>query len=91
MKSHNLNDHYFTVILANVQAIMNLDADGILLWEATMRNTTTVDAVNGAPPLSGLFPILIQLLSENLDLLGSITSLLRSYYILDAPKVLQVG
>lgn len=60
------------------------------LWEAALQNAMTLDSVNGGPTLLSLFPILVKLLSENLDLLGSITGVMRSYFVLDAPKILQV-
>lgn len=69
---------------------MNLDDDGLSLWLTALRNTLTLTSVNGAPALFDLFPQALELLSTNLDLLGKITSIIESYFLLDAPAILQV-
>lgn len=63
--------------------------DGLELWRVTLQNAAGLNNINGSPLLQ-LFPIAITLLSENLDLLGSITAIVKSYLVLDAPIVLQV-
>ncbi|KAH8106154.1 ARM repeat-containing protein [Cristinia sonorae] len=70
-------------------AIQQLDADGLNLWLISVQNATTIEAVNGAPGLVELFPLIIHLLSNNLDLLGRIISIAESYFLLDAPRLLQ--
>lgn len=70
--------------------IINLDEDGLNLWLAALRNTLTLASVNGAPALLDLFPQALLLLSTNLDLLGKTTSIIESYFLLDAPALLQV-
>lgn len=73
-----------------MQVIINLDEDGLNLWLAALRNTLTLASVNGAPALLDLFPQALLLLSTNLDLLGKTTSIIESYFLLDAPALLQV-
>ncbi|TCD64327.1 hypothetical protein EIP91_004237 [Steccherinum ochraceum] len=70
-------------------AISQLDEDGLALWLIALQNTTTLDSVNGAPGLGELFPLAIHLLGNNLDLLGKIVSIVESYTLLDAPRLLQ--
>ncbi|RDB22808.1 Importin-11 [Hypsizygus marmoreus] len=70
-------------------AIINLDEDGLNLWLTALRNTLTLTSVNGAPALFDLFPFALELLSTNFDLLGKITSIIESYFLLDASGVLQ--
>ncbi|KAF9008940.1 armadillo-type protein [Cyathus striatus] len=67
-----------------------LDEDALNLWLAALRNTTVIGSVNGAPALSELLPQAISLLATNLDLLGRITDILESYFLLDAPGILQM-
>lgn len=73
------------------QNITSLDEGGLLLWQAALRNTITIDSVNGAPGLIEMFPLLVSLLEVNLDLLGKIIGLLESYFLLGAPLILQVN
>ncbi|PFH52845.1 hypothetical protein AMATHDRAFT_1887 [Amanita thiersii Skay4041] len=70
-------------------AISYLDDDGLTLWLSALRNTVTISNVNGAPALNELFPLALELLATNLDLLGKITSIIESYIILDALGILQ--
>ncbi|GLB33947.1 putative ARM repeat-containing protein [Lyophyllum shimeji] len=70
-------------------AITNLDDDALTLWLTALRNTLTLTSVNGAPALFDLFPVAVDLLSTNFDLLGKIISILESYFLLDAPGLLQ--
>lgn len=69
---------------------MHLDEDAIILWKAALHNAVSIEGANGVPGLIDLFPLAISLLSENLDLLGSVIMILESYYLLDASRVLQV-
>ncbi|KAG6903497.1 hypothetical protein C0995_005520 [Termitomyces sp. Mi166 len=71
------------------KAIINLDDDGLTLWLTSLRNTLTLSSVNGAPALFDLFPIAMDLLSSNFDLLGKTISIIESYFLLDAPGILQ--
>ncbi len=73
------------------QNIVQLDADGLNLWLAALRNTTAIVAVDGFTSLRDLFPQALQLLATNLDLLGSITGIMESYFLLDAIHILQVS
>ena len=70
---------------------MHLDQDAFILWQSALRNTTTIDGVNGAPGLVDLVPLLIQQLSSNLEVLGTIVHIVESYFLLDAPRILQVS
>ena len=56
-----------------------------------MRNTVTLDGVNGSPGYIELFPLVISLLAENLDLLGSISEIVESYILVDVTRVLSVS
>lgn len=71
--------------------IVNLDEDGLTLWLSALRNTVTMASVNGASALQDIFPEALALLSTNLDLLGSITRIIESYFLLDASHILRVG
>ncbi|KAI0776057.1 ARM repeat-containing protein [Trametes elegans] len=75
----------------NSPAQMHLDGDAFLLWQSALRNTTTIDGANGAPGLIDLVPLIIQQLSSNLDVLGTIVHIVESYILLDAPRILQLG
>ncbi|KAG5716692.1 Importin-11 [Termitomyces sp. T112] len=70
-------------------AIINLDDDGLTLWLSALQNTLTLSSVNGAPALFDLFPIAMNLLSTNFDLLGTTISIIESYFLLDASGILQ--
>ncbi|KAI0081841.1 ARM repeat-containing protein [Panus rudis PR-1116 ss-1] len=73
----------------NDESRAQLDEDALTLWKEALRNTTTVQAVNGNPGLIQLFPIIVGFLQTNLDLLQSITHVLESYYLLDSALILQ--
>ena len=70
--------------------IVHLDADGLTLWLNALRNTVTIASVNGDSALQDIFPQALALLSTNLDLLGSITRIIESYFLLDASHILRV-
>ncbi|KAI0832484.1 ARM repeat-containing protein [Trametes gibbosa] len=74
----------------NSPAQMHLDEDAFALWQAALRNTTTIDGLNGSPGLVDLVPLIIQQLSSNLDVLGTIVHIIESYILLDAPRILQM-
>ncbi len=68
-----------------------MDGDGLALWEVSLRNASSILPVtSNAPSLIGLLPGAIQLLGENLDLLGTVLSIIESYLLLDAANVLKV-
>ncbi|KAF9534185.1 armadillo-type protein [Crepidotus variabilis] len=69
--------------------ISHLDVDGLSLWLAALRNTPNISPPDSSPSLRELFPYAIELLSINLDLLGSVIDILESYYLLDAVYILQ--
>ncbi|KAI0650678.1 ARM repeat-containing protein [Trametes meyenii] len=71
-------------------AQVHLDEDAFALWLSALRNTTTLEGQNGAPGLIELFPDLIRQLSSNLDMLGTIIHVVESYFLLDAPRILQL-
>ncbi|KAN0097466.1 Armadillo-type fold [Tylopilus felleus] len=67
---------------------INLDEDGVNLWLAALRNSTTLQSTS-TPNLLHLFPLAMALLASNLDLLGKITFIVESYFFVDAFGVLQ--
>lgn len=67
---------------------INLDEDALNLWLAAVRNSSSLGCVGG-PDLIDLVPLAVSLLSDNLDLLGKIVSIVESYLFVDAPAVLQ--
>ncbi|KAF8914040.1 armadillo-type protein [Gymnopilus junonius] len=71
--------------------IIQLDGDGLNLWISFLRNTITVASADGRPCLRDIFPQAIALLAANLDLLGSITRILESYFLLDADHILKTN
>lgn len=60
------------------------------MWQTALRQTTTIESDNGQVGLVELLPVAVELLSQNLDVLGSVVSLVESYLLLDASRVLQV-
>ncbi|OAX44518.1 ARM repeat-containing protein [Rhizopogon vinicolor AM-OR11-026] len=67
---------------------INLDEDALNLWLAAVRNSSSLSSADG-PGLIELVPLAVSLLSNNLDLLGKIVSIIESYLFVDAPAVLQ--
>ncbi|KAL1944202.1 hypothetical protein VTO73DRAFT_3387 [Trametes versicolor] len=74
----------------NSPAQMHLDEDAFALWQAALRSTTTIEGMNGAPGLIDLVPLIVQQLSSNLDVLGTIVHIVESYILLDGPRILQM-
>jgi hypothetical protein len=69
---------------------LELDEDALNLWRTALRNTHTIQPVQ--PGQEGLFqlaPIAIALLASNLDLLGSVLSIIESYIILGGQEFFQ--
>ncbi|KAH9947240.1 ARM repeat-containing protein [Amylocystis lapponica] len=71
-------------------AQLHLDKDALNLWLAALRNSVTLESVGGGPGLLELIPILILLLSENYDLLGTVIMIVEGYILLDAAHVLRL-
>ncbi|KAF9476494.1 ARM repeat-containing protein [Pholiota conissans] len=69
--------------------IVQLDVDGLNLWLSALRNTVTMSAMDGSPCLRDIFPDAVALLGTNLDLLGSIISIIESYFLLDAEYIIK--
>ncbi|TBU32713.1 ARM repeat-containing protein [Dichomitus squalens] len=69
-------------------ASIQLDQDAFALWQSALRNTNTIE---GSPGLVELVPLIIQQLSSNFELLGTVVHILESYFLLDAPRILQVA
>lgn len=92
-KEHSMSLNSLVVSLVreglSLGAQLHLDEDAIILWKAALHNAVSIEGANGVPGLIDLFPLAISLLSENLDLLGSVIMILESYYLLDASRVLQ--
>ncbi|PPQ83268.1 hypothetical protein CVT25_004007 [Psilocybe cyanescens] len=72
-------------------AITQLDSDALNLWIGSLRNTIAVVSDDGGPCLRGIFPEAMGLLATNLDLLGSITRIIESYFLLDAIHILKTN
>ncbi|KDR83604.1 hypothetical protein GALMADRAFT_219426 [Galerina marginata CBS 339.88] len=72
-------------------SMMQLDGDGLNLWIGSLRNTVIIASVDGSPCLRDLFPEAVSLLATNLDLLGSITRIIESYFLLDAIFMLKTS
>jgi hypothetical protein len=68
------------------QAISHLDEDALVLWLLALNYAPAGE--DGQSPLLELFPIAIPLLGENFELLGKITSILESYYLLGVGPLL---
>ena len=74
------------------QAKVQLDQDGLDLWQAALRNAITLESTGrGIQGYIDLLPEAIHLVAENLDLLGAALSIVESYVILDAHRVLSVS
>ncbi|KIJ20291.1 hypothetical protein PAXINDRAFT_166384 [Paxillus involutus ATCC 200175] len=67
---------------------VHLDEDGVNLWLAALRNSTTLQSTS-VPTLLQLFPLAISLLASNLDLLGKVIFIIESYLFVDASVILQ--
>ncbi|KJA30164.1 hypothetical protein HYPSUDRAFT_125792 [Hypholoma sublateritium FD-334 SS-4] len=70
--------------------IVQLDVDALNLWSSSLRNTTSISSSGGSPCLRDIFPDAMALLGTNLDLLGSIVSVVESYFLLDAEYILKM-
>ncbi|PPQ99043.1 hypothetical protein CVT24_003603 [Panaeolus cyanescens] len=69
------------------EAKIQLEEDALVLWLAALRNSPTfTESTNTG--LLGLFPLAVDMLSTNLDLLGSLTSIVESYFLLAASHLL---
>ncbi|KAF8663451.1 hypothetical protein AX16_001021 [Volvariella volvacea WC 439] len=68
-----------------------LDEDTLNLWQTALRNSPSIPSITGVPgaSLPDLFPMAMQLLKDNPDLLTRVTTILDSYCFLDASGVLQ--
>ncbi|EIM88549.1 ARM repeat-containing protein [Stereum hirsutum FP-91666 SS1] len=62
--------------------LAHLDEDVFKLWTTALRNTNTVGTV-GSGGLIDLFPLLVSRIPLSVDIMGRITDLLESYYLLD--------
>ncbi|KAG1815549.1 ARM repeat-containing protein [Suillus subaureus] len=76
------------VVTSLVSVAINLDEDALNLWLAAVRNSSSLGYAGG-PGLIDLVPLAVSLLSNNLDLLGKIVSIVESCLFVDAPAVLQ--
>lgn len=84
--------NFYTLKLNIPQASLHFDKDGISLWLVALRNSGPIQQTNGNPPgLFNLLPVLVTVLANNVDLLGSVIDIATSYYLLNATYVLQVG
>jgi hypothetical protein len=65
-----------------------LEEDALHLWLAAMRNASVIG--QGQPDFLELFPLAVQFLSENLDILGTTVLIVESYLLLDARLIMAV-
>jgi hypothetical protein len=70
---------------------LHLEEDAMVLMQAALSNTVTIQSVNGAPALLELFPIIVPYLAGDIHILGRITNLIESYFVVDASSVLHVS
>ncbi|EIN10324.1 ARM repeat-containing protein [Punctularia strigosozonata HHB-11173 SS5] len=68
---------------------LHLEEDALVLMQAALSNTLTIQSMNGAPALIDLFPILIPYIAGDIHILGRVTNLIESYFVADAPAILQ--
>lgn len=69
-------------------AKQNLDVDGLSLLQTALRNAPNNGvAADTNPGLAVLFPNIVSLLGDNLDLLATIVGILESYIVLNATFV----
>ena len=60
------------------------------MWQVALRNASTLQQVEGSLSFLTLFPLAIDLLTQNLDLLGDIRLIIESYLLLDANVIVKV-
>lgn len=73
------------------QAQAQLDEDALIMWQAALSNSTTLDDSNSGVTLFELAPLVLSLVANNFDLLGKTVRIVESYLLLDAPRFLQVS
>ncbi|KAL0949404.1 hypothetical protein HGRIS_009466 [Hohenbuehelia grisea] len=71
-------------------AISHLDEDALILWLESLRHTTTIRSVSGSPALIDLFPMAMNMLGSNMDLLGQTLDIVLSYLFVDGAGILQM-
>ncbi|KAG0701790.1 hypothetical protein DFH29DRAFT_999976 [Suillus ampliporus] len=76
------------VMTSLISVAINLDEDVLNLWLAAVRNSSSLSCAGG-PSLIDLVPLAVSLLSNNLDLLGPIASIVKSFLFVNAPAILQ--
>ncbi|EPQ59406.1 ARM repeat-containing protein [Gloeophyllum trabeum ATCC 11539] len=71
-------------------ARLQLEEDGLSMWQVAMRNAVSLDSGDGGRSLLELLPIALTLLAEDLDVRAQVIGIVESYLILDATRVLQL-
>ncbi|KAG8934669.1 hypothetical protein FRC02_009496 [Tulasnella sp. 418] len=66
-----------------------LEGDGLILWATALKEAVSLSTAT-SPNLVELLPQAIHMLENDLDVLGHVTWILESYYILDADSILQL-
>lgn len=79
----------FSEISRSVQALSHIDDDVLVLWASALKNTLSIDAINGAPGLRELFPLAVQLLAR-VEQAEKANDIIYSYFLFDASGFLQV-
>ena len=73
------------------QAQAQLDEDALIMWQAALSNSTTLDDSNSGVTPFELVPLILTLIANNFDILGKTVRIVESYLLLDAPRFLQVS
>jgi hypothetical protein len=73
------------MLLLGPQAKLQLDEDALVLWQALLRNASTLD-----PRLAALVPAAVEALANDRDMLNRTLGILDSYVLLDGPNVYEV-
>ena len=73
------------------QAQIYLDEDALIMWQAALSNSTTLDDSQSGVTLFELAPLVISLVANNFDRLDKTVRIVESYLLLDASRLLQVS
>lgn len=66
------------------------EEDGIILWQTSLYNASSLHQPSSENGLIRLLPGLLGMLGENIDILDKSLQLLDSYLLLDASGITQV-
>lgn len=83
--------YWDTLLMCTRQAQAQLDEDALIMWQAALSNSTTLDDSNSGVTPFELVPLILTLIANNFDILGKTVRIVESYLLLDAPRFLQVS